>query len=183
MVIPGQITEIVGERSAGRTSMLIACLARVTRAGGIAALIDGADALDVESAARAGVELRRLLWVRCGHVRRRTALSTVDMLARCRGFAVIAWDVGDVAPRLPLAIAFRLKLAVRQGGAALLIVSPCRIAGAAAALAVEARRERTRWEGAPPAPARLGGVCTGLRVVRSRHGQDRVSPDPGEFQA
>ena len=123
MVIPGEITEIVGRRSSGRTSALLACLAGVTRAGGIAALIDSEDALDVESAAHAGVELKRLLWVRCGRVRRQAALRAVDMLARCQGFAVVAWDVGDTPPRLSLALAFRLRLAARQGGAALLIVN------------------------------------------------------------
>ena len=169
MVIPGEITEIVGRRSSGRTSALLACLAGVTRAGGIAALIDSEDALDVESAAHAGVELKRLLWVRCGRVRQ-AALRAVDMLARCRGFAVVAWDVGDTPPRLSLALAFRLRLAARQGGAALLIVAPRRIAGAAATLAVEAERRGTRWEGAPPLPARLAGARLGLRVLRSRRG-------------
>ena len=168
MIIPGEITEIVGWRSSGRTSALLACLAGVTRAGGVAALIDSEDALDVESAVRAGVELKRLLWVRCGRVRGQVALRAVDMLVRCRGFAAVAWDVGDPPPRLPLVLAFRLRLAVRQTGAALLIVSPRRIVGAAATLVVEAERQDMRWEGTPPLPARLAGARMGLRVLRSR---------------
>src|SRR5439155_21450493 len=173
MEMQGEITEIVGRRSSGRTSVLLACLADVTRAGGIAALIDAADALDIESALGAGVELRRLLWVRCGQVRRQAALRAVDMLARCRGFSAIAWDTGDTPPRLPLTIVFRLKLAVRQSGAALLIVSPRRIAGAAATLAVEAGRQGTRWEGVPPLPARLASLRRGLEGVRGRRGRGR----------
>jgi hypothetical protein len=183
MVIPGEITEIVGRRSAGRTSVLVACLADVTRTGGIAALIDTEDAFDVESAARAGVELRRLLWVRCGHVPRRAALSAVDMLVRCRGFAVIAWDTGDASPRLPLTVAFRLRLAARQSGAALVIISPRRIAGAAATLAVESQREDTCWEGPPPRPARLDGARMGLKIVRSRRGREREPAEPWELHA
>jgi hypothetical protein len=183
MVIPGEITEIVGRRSAGRTSLLLTCLADVTRAGGIVALIDSADALDVESAARAGVALRRLLWVRCCHVQRQAALRAVDMLARCRGFAVVAWDVGDTPPRLSLTIAFRLKLAARQSGAALLIVSPRRIAGAAASLAVEAERQGTRWEGTPPLPARLAGARMGLTVLRSRGAPTRGRDESWELLA
>ncbi len=183
MVLPGEITEIVGRRSSGRTSALLACLADATRAGGIAALIDSGDALDVESAARAGVELRRLLWVRCGQVRPQAALRAVDMLARCRGFAVVAWDVGDTPPRLPLTIAFRLKLAARQSGAALLIVSPCRIAGAAATLAVETERRDTRWEGRPPLPARLRGARMGLTVLRSRRAPPRGGGESWELLA
>jgi recombination protein RecA len=183
MVISGEITEIVGRRSAGRTSLLLACLADATRAGGIGALIDGDDALDVESAARAGVELSRLLWVRCGQARRQAALRAVDMLARCRGFAVVAWDVGDRPPRLPLALAFRLKLAARQSGAALLIVSPRRVAGAAASLAVEAERQGTRWEGSPPLPARLAGARMGLKILRARGAPTRCRDESWELLA
>jgi hypothetical protein len=167
MLASGEITEVVGERSAGRTSLLVRFLAEVTAAGGIAALIDTDDVFDVAGAARAGVELRRLLWVRCDH-RRAAGLRAVDALARCRGFALVAWDVGDVAPRLGLAAAFRVKLAARQGRAAVLIVSPRRIAGAAAALALEARREDTHWDGAPPLARRLAGTRTSVQTVRTR---------------
>ncbi len=163
--------------------MLVACLSDVTRAGGIAALIDTEDVFDVESAVLAGVELRRLLWVRCGRAPRRAALAAVDMLARCRGFVAIAWDTGDTPPRLPLGAAFRLKLAIRQSGAALLIVSPRRIAGAAAALAVEATRKDTRWEGAPALPARLEGVRMEVRIVRSRRGREREPAEPWDLDA
>lgn len=182
MIIPGEITEIVGRRSAGRTSLLLSRLAETTRAGGIAALVDTEDALDVESAARAGVELRQLLWVRCGRARRREALRAVDMLARCRGFAVVAWDVGETPPRLPLAVAFRLKLAARQSGAALLIVAPRRIAGAAAVLAVEAGREGACWEGTPPLPARLAGARTVLSVARARGRREGARPESWELR-
>src|SRR5260370_18366689 len=62
----GTITEIVGELSSGRTSLMIACLREVTAAGGMAALVDADGAFDPASAARAGVMLAHLLWVRCG---------------------------------------------------------------------------------------------------------------------
>jgi RecA/RadA recombinase len=183
MVIPGEITEIVGSRSAGRTSVLLACLADATRAGGITTLIDTEDAFDVASAARAGVVLSRLLWVRCRPGHRRAALSAVDLLVRCHGLAVVAWDVGDTLPPLRLAAAFRLRLAARQSGAALLIVAPRRIAGAAATLAVESRREDVTWEGAPPRPARLDRVRLGLQVVRSRRGRERERAEAWELLA
>jgi hypothetical protein len=182
MVIPGEITEIVGRQSAGRTSVLVACLADVTRSGGVAALIDAEDAFDVESAARAGVALRRLLWVRCGQGPRRVALRAVDTLLRCRGFSLIAWDTGDTVPRLPMTAAFRLRLAARRSETPLLIVAPRRIAGPAAALAVEARARGRRWEGTP-APARLDRVRIELKVVRSRDGRERAPAEPWELWA
>jgi hypothetical protein len=61
----GAITEIHGEASTGRTAMMLAALAAATRRGETCALIDATDTWDPESAAAAGVELRRVLWVRC----------------------------------------------------------------------------------------------------------------------
>jgi hypothetical protein len=61
----GAITEIYGEASTGRTSVMLAALAAATRRGETCALIDATDAWDPQSAEAAGVELRRVLWIRC----------------------------------------------------------------------------------------------------------------------
>jgi len=61
----GCITEICGPASSGRTSVLLATLAASTRRGEFCALLDASDALDPHSVAGAGVDLNRLLWVRC----------------------------------------------------------------------------------------------------------------------
>ena len=60
----GQISEIVGPRSSGRASLLVAMLAGATTRGEIAALVDPLDMFDVASAQACGVELGRLLWIR-----------------------------------------------------------------------------------------------------------------------
>ncbi len=62
----GCLTEICGPASSGRTTVLLAALAAATRRGEYCALIDASDALDPQSVAAAGVDLDRLLWVRCG---------------------------------------------------------------------------------------------------------------------
>jgi recombination protein RecA len=62
----GALTEICGMASSGRTSMLLAALAAATRRQEVCALIDVSDACDPHSAAAAGVDFERLLWVRCG---------------------------------------------------------------------------------------------------------------------
>jgi hypothetical protein len=62
----GCLTEICGPASSGRTTVLLAALAAATRRGEYCAVIDANDALDPESLAAAGVDLDRLLWVRCG---------------------------------------------------------------------------------------------------------------------
>jgi len=62
----GCLTEICGPASSGRTTVLLAALAAATRREEFCALVDASDALDPQSVAAAGVELGRLLWVRCG---------------------------------------------------------------------------------------------------------------------
>lgn len=62
----GAITEMVGPESSGRSSLALSFLAGITRKGSVGAWIDVSNTLDPESAAAAGVDLTRLLWVRCG---------------------------------------------------------------------------------------------------------------------
>ena len=61
----GCLTEICGSTSSGRTSILLAALARATQRGEVCALVDASDALDPASAVATGVQMGRLLWVRC----------------------------------------------------------------------------------------------------------------------
>jgi recombination protein RecA len=62
----GAITEMIGPECSGRTSLALSFLARVTQAANVCAWIDVSDVFDPESAATAGADLSRLLWVRCG---------------------------------------------------------------------------------------------------------------------
>src|SRR6266571_1156358 len=178
----GAITEIVGPLSSGRTSLMIDCLGAVTRASGVAALVDADDAFDPVGAERAGVVLARVLWVRCGG-RRDAALRATDLIVRCPGFRLVVLDVGESPPRLTLAAAFRWRLAVRRAGIPLLVVGRRRIAGAGAGLAVEARRERLVWAGPGRTPTRLDGVRTRLTVLRGpvptvAVSMDNAPPEP-----
>jgi hypothetical protein len=65
----GTMTEICGAASSGRTSVLLSIMAGVTRRGEAVALVDASDAFHPESAEVAGVEMRRVLWVRCSDAR------------------------------------------------------------------------------------------------------------------
>lgn len=61
----GAITELAGPESSGRTSLALSFAAGITQTGCVAAWIDVSDSLHPESAAAVGVDLQRLLWVRC----------------------------------------------------------------------------------------------------------------------
>jgi hypothetical protein len=163
----GAMTELVGPLSSGRTSLLTLCLRHVTRRGGLAALVDTDHAFDPVGAAAAGVDLRRVLWVRA-EGRRRIALKAADLLARCPGFALVALDVGESPPRLSVGAAFRLRLAARRSGVALLVVGARRVVGGAAALSVAARRDRLAWAGSAAAPRRLAGMRSEFHLVRKQ---------------
>jgi len=62
----GRLTEVCGAASSGRTSILLTALAAATRRQEACALVDVSDAFDPASAAAAGMDFSRLLWVRCG---------------------------------------------------------------------------------------------------------------------
>src|SRR5215471_8468086 len=62
----GCLSEICGPASSGRTGILLAALASCTQNGEVCALVDASDAMHPASATAAGIEMTKLLWVRCG---------------------------------------------------------------------------------------------------------------------
>jgi hypothetical protein len=121
----GQLSEIIGERSSGRASLLARLLAAATARGELAALVDALDMLDVESAAAAGVDLGRLLWIRgsvvsqpglCRDSNQRAMEQAVRALSLVLGagnFGLVAFDVGEAPAeslrRLPFTTWLRLQ--------------------------------------------------------------------------
>jgi RecA/RadA recombinase len=62
-IVRGRVSEIIGDRSSGKTTLAASFAAFSTMRGEVAAWIDSADSFDPESMAAAGVDLTRLLWV------------------------------------------------------------------------------------------------------------------------
>src|SRR6266404_4968088 len=62
----GSLVELCGPASSGRTSLAYSLLAQATERQEACAFVDVSDSLDPVSLAAAGVELPRLLWIRCG---------------------------------------------------------------------------------------------------------------------
>src|SRR5215470_10669821 len=61
----GSLVELCGPASSGRTSLAFSLLAQATERQEACAFVDVSDSLDPISLAAAGVELPRLLWIRC----------------------------------------------------------------------------------------------------------------------
>ena len=170
----GSISEVTGPSSSGRTGLVLATLARATQAGEIAAYVDATDCLDPGSAEEAGVDLERLLWIRCGEPgradRRRgrgdKAWQATNLVVAAGAFGVVAVDLGGLSrrhmgrwQRRPW---IRLKRAVEGTFTALIVLAEKHVAGVAADMVVELRREQTEWDGL------LGGVGIRADVIRDR---------------
>ena len=93
----GHLSEIVGPRSAGRTTVLCSVLASATSRGEVVALVDSCDRFDPSTGADAGIDLSRLLWIReTGDAAR--ALKATNLVLQAGGFGVVAFDLADVPP-------------------------------------------------------------------------------------
>src|SRR5258707_3019108 len=162
---PGRLSEIVGPRSSGGSSLLLALIARITTSGGQVAFVDGMDALDPASAAAAGADLSALLWVRCGG-RLRVALSAADLLARCPGFALVVLDLDDLGP-VPVSTCIRLQRAVEGTDTILIVRRERHREGTPASLVLATRRLAPQWMGLRPL-TRLAGLRSEISICRSR---------------
>jgi recombination protein RecA len=163
----GCLTEVCGPESSGRTSMLLAALAAATRRAEICTLIDASDTFHPQSAAAAGVNLGRLLWIRCGEnsspsllsrkrrnatsleewERRRRedpveqALRAADLLLQSNGFGLVAIDLAGVplktARRIPLTTWFRFRRTVENTPTVLLVIGEQFCAQSCASLSLQ----------------------------------------------
>jgi recombination protein RecA len=148
----GAISELTGPDSSGRTSIAFAFMAQCTAYGQVCAWVDAADSLDPDSAAASGIDLERLLWIRCGYVERRSqaapvwtrmdqVLRAADLLLQVGGFGAIVLDLGNTSPeqgsRIPLATWYRWRQAAERTRCSLVVLGKMPYAQSSAAMVVE----------------------------------------------
>lgn len=164
----GQLVELVGSRTSGRFSILLGAVAAATSVGESAALVDLGDGLDPGAAVALGADLRRLLWVRPGGLKK--ALAATEMLI-ASGFSLVVLDLG-VPPvrggRGVEAAWLRLARAAKAHGAVLLVGSPYRTSGTAANVVLKAVRGRATWRGGAGSPWLLDGVASRIELEKHR---------------
>ena len=164
----GQLVELVGSRTSGRFSTLLAALAAATGVGEAAALVDLGDNLDPESAAALGVDLSRLLCAR--PARLKEALAAAEMLLT-GGFPLVALDLGMPPVRGGRGVEaawLRLARAARAHDAVLLVGSPYRVTGTAAAAVLQAGRGHAAWQGEGGSPRLLAGLTARVELEKCR---------------
>jgi hypothetical protein len=163
----GEITEIVGTRwcSTGRKSLQSQLLARATK-DQFCALVDATDSFDPKSARAVGVDLRRLLWIRCsgqGMKAMEQAFKSADLLLQgSGGFGLVTLDLAGIPERfvrkVPLSTWFRFRAVVEKLSAPLVVLTPYPVVGTCSSLTVNLSGSQIRWSpptAGGPAHARL----------------------------
>ncbi len=192
----GQLSEIAGAQSSGRTTLLFQMLAAATHRGEIVALVDTFDRADVASLAWAGIALDRLLWIR-GHAISGTgdsgpgtrsavsspgphalvdrvierALKACHLVMQAGGFGLVALDLAD-APlpalnRLPFTTWLRLQRAVEGSETAGVLMVPRPMARSAEGVTL-VLDGRTQWAGLSERSRRLAGLDVTARILSPR---------------
>jgi RecA/RadA recombinase len=168
----GALSEVVGGVSSGGTSLAQALVRGVTAREALVAWIDAADAFDPASAAAAGIDLQRLLWVRPPDLP--AAFAATDLLLTLGGVALVVLDLRKRAPgRFPRMLAapqtwIRLARAAARLQTALLVLQRTGSAGSVAALRLELGAGGALWDRRGGAPALLDGLSARVAVTRQR---------------
>lgn len=170
----GAITELYGPASCGKTTFLHAFLANACARGEFCALVDASNSFDPASAAAAGTEFGRLLWVRCAGAEQ--AIRSADLLTHGGGWGVVVLDLGDIRSetmrKVPLSYWHRFKRAVENTPAAFLVLAREPQAKNCAAMTLELPSANPVWSGAHRDFRLLRGMevrITPRKPVRSAH--------------
>ena len=171
----GQLSEIVGPRASGRTTLVLQTLAAVTRRGEIAALVDTFDQLDVTSAANAGIHLDRVLWIRSSAggpddtINR--ALKALNLVLQAGGFGCVVLDLADAPPialkRIPFTTWLRVQRVIEGSDTACVLVAPQPVARSAGGLTL-LLSGCVRWTGDADRNRHLTGADVTVRAASPR---------------
>jgi recA bacterial DNA recombination protein len=183
----GHLSELVGPRSSGRTAVRLQTLAQSTARGELVAVVDALDALDVASAAAAGVRLDRLLWVRghmvsnpglCRDMNQRAleqAIRAFTLILQAGNFGVVAFDVAEAPAhairRLPFTTWLRLQRLIEGSQTTALLVGSESMARSSAGLTLQfgMRNAECGMRIGPRFSGRLfDGLDVEARIVRAR---------------
>jgi hypothetical protein len=197
----GQVSELAGPHSSGRTTLLLQLLAAATcgkegrggegsatRGREIAALVDTCDRLDVASASAAGIDLERLLWIRgessglalsersesMGRIVDR-ALKALNLVLQAGGFGCVVLDLADVPPvalrRIPVTTWLRVQRIIEGRDTACVLIAAQPLARSAGGLTLSLAGH-VRWTGDADRSRHLTGADIDIRIVSPRRRMD-----------
>jgi hypothetical protein len=161
-------------------------MAQLTRQEHVCALVDASDCFDPISADAAGVDLSRVLWVRCGEWARygekklkplEQAFKAADILVQNGGFGLIAVDLGNIDEpqirKIPLTTWFRFARVIEKMPAALVFLTTYPAAQSCAGVTLHMKSATPFWSGTVCASAQshvhtLAELSCEIEIGRSR---------------
>jgi RecA/RadA recombinase len=169
----GQLSEISGTASSGRTGIALALVARATAQGALCAWLDPADCFDPASAAAARADLARLLWLRGRPLA--DCVSAAGTLLGSGLFEAVVLDFASACAaelrRLPGSTWIRLQRRSADTKTALVLLAAAHVASGPSGVRLELQHAAPRWSGAGP-----GRLLRGLdaRLAAGRHTLQRA---------
>ena len=164
--VQGQLIELSGERSSGRTALAYRLVAGATARGELAGWVDLPNALDPRFLRRSNADLNALLWARPAHPR--AALRATELMLKT-GFAVVVLDLEDgdsrALEKLGAAAWNRLVRAVRGVRGTVVVLGPQRVSSATATLGLHLEARQAIFD-----RGLFEGLEATARVVRNRRG-------------
>jgi hypothetical protein len=150
-------------------TLLLQLVAAATTRGEIAAFVDPLDRLDVSSAAAAGVDLSRLLWIRGQEIER--ALKALNLVLQAGGFGVVAIDLADVPPdalrQIPFTTWMRVQRTIEGSDTVCVLLTSAPLARSAGGLTLSLTGRAT-WVGTSDRSRRHAGTDMQVRVISPR---------------
>jgi recombination protein RecA len=189
------LTEICGSNftSSGKTSVMTSLLAQASPEH-FCVLVDATDSFDPRSAQMAGVNLKRLLWIRCGGRNMKSlehAFKASDLLLQgSSGFGLIVVDLVGISERfirrIPLTTWFRFSRVIERLPAALVFMVPCPVIGTCASLSLSLSRAQISWSQPAqrsPAHACLSAALDFQVEIRARRSFKKSPQSDRSFSA
>jgi RecA/RadA recombinase len=173
----GQVSEIHGPASSGRTAVALAAVARALHRGALAAWVDPGDRFDPATAAEAGVDLARVLWLRRAPLG--PAISATGTVVGSGLFELVVLDLEGASSepsRLPHTTWLRLQRGVENQPSALLLLARTHVAHGPAGVSLALSPGQGGWSGQGP-----GRLLTGVSI-EARCGRP-LEPARFELQA
>jgi len=181
----GELSELAGRQATGRSHLVACTLARATADRHVVAIVDALDRFDPSSAAEAGVDLDRLLWVRGPAVVAeqarpalvdhaiRQAVRAFDLILRAGGFAVVVLDLRGIPPRrlqaLPMPTWLRLAQVLEAQDTVGLVLAEVPVARSARGVSFVFDGKAT-WAGASAQSRRLAGFSPAWTLRSAKAG-------------
>jgi recombination protein RecA len=187
----GHVSEVIGARSSGRSTLACAMAAAATARGEAVAVIDTHDRFDPAGAHDAGLDLARLLWIReAGHADR--ALKAMNLVLQAGGFGLVVFDLADAnhptLRQFPHTTWMRLARIVEGSLTVAMLIGSEHIArspgGTTIALESSTGGTAGAWRGTSARSLRLAGLSIRPRVISACTLRPASTPDaPSERPA